>query len=80
MNDVFNFMEQNNLVYNDQLEFRPNDSCINQLASIAHCTFCDFEVNALLEVRVFFLAKYLIKYFLLKYLIKSDITVFFTNL
>ena len=80
MNEVFNFMEQNNLVYKDQLEFRPNDSCINQLTSIAHCTFCAFEVNALLEVRVFFLAKYLIKYFLLKYLIKSDITVFFTNL
>lgn len=80
MNDVFNFMEQSNLFYNDQLEFRPNDSCINQLTSIAHCTFCAFEANALLEVRVFFLAKYLIKYFLLKYLIKSDITVFFTNL
>ena len=73
-------MEQSNLFYNDQLEFRPNDSCINQLTSIAHCTFCAFEANALLEVRVFFLTKYLIKYFLLKYLIKSDITVFFTNL
>ena len=31
---IFNFTEQNNLFNSNQSDFRPNDSCINQLISV----------------------------------------------
>ena len=53
-NNVFLFLE-NKLLTPNQSGFRPNDSCINQLLSIVHSIYSDFDHNASLEVRGNFL-------------------------
>ena len=54
-NNVFLFLEDNNLLTPNQSGFRPNDSCINQLLSIVHSIYSDFDHNPSLEVRGNFL-------------------------
>ena len=51
----FLFLEDNNLLTPNQSGFRPNDSCINQLLSIVHSIYSDFDHNPTLEVRGNFL-------------------------
>ena len=50
-NEMFNFFTENNLIFPDQPEFRPGDSCVNQLLVITHgiCKSFDerFEVKGL---------------------------------
>ena len=53
--NVFLFLEDNNLLAPNQSSFRPNDSCINQLLSIVHSIYSDFDHNPSLEVRGSFL-------------------------
>ena len=49
--EMFNFFTENNLIFPDQPEFRPGDSCVNQLLVITHgiCKSFDerFEVKGL---------------------------------
>ena len=54
-NNVFLFLEDNNLLTPNQSGFRPKDSCINQLLSIVHSIYSDFDHNPSLEVRGNFL-------------------------
>ena len=54
-NDVFAFLENNNLLTPKQSGFRPNDSCVSQLLSIIHSIYSDFDLNPSLEVRGNFL-------------------------
>ena len=49
-NNAFLFLDDNNLVTPNQSGFRPNDSCINQLLSIVHSIYSDFDHNPSLEV------------------------------
>ena len=51
----FLFLEDNNLLTPNQSGFRPNDICINQLLSIVHSIYSDFDHNPSLEVRANFL-------------------------
>ena len=53
--NVFLFLEDNSLLTPNQSGFRPNDSCINQLLSIVHSIYSDFNHNPSLEVRGNFL-------------------------
>ena len=53
--NVFLFPEDNSLLIPNQSGFRPNDSCINQLLSIVHSIYLDFDHNPSLEVRGNFL-------------------------
>ena len=46
----FLFLEDNNLLTPNQPSFRPNDSCINQLLSLVHSIYSDFDHNPSLEV------------------------------
>ena len=72
--DIFSFMEQNNLFNNNRAGFKPNDSCINQLISITHSIFWAFDANPSLVNRgVLAFCAYR------KYLKKSFTTVCFTN-
>ena len=50
---MFEFFIENNLIYKNQSDFRPGNSCINQLLSITHETYQSFDDNR--EVRSFFL-------------------------
>ena len=52
---VFLFLEDNNLLTPNESGFRPNDPCINQLLSIVHSIYSDFDHNPSLEVRGNFL-------------------------
>ena len=54
-NPVFLYLENNNLLTPNQSGFRPNDSCINQLLSIVHKIYSDFDECPSLEVRSNFL-------------------------
>ena len=54
-NNVFLFLEDNKLLAPNQSGFRPNDSCIDQLLSIVHSIYSDFDHNPSLEVRGNFL-------------------------
>ena len=47
---IFEFMIENNLLSSTQSGFKPNDSCGNQLISIAHCIFGTFDANSSSEV------------------------------
>ena len=53
--NVFLFLKNQNLLTPNQSSFRPNDSYINQLLSIAHSIYSDFDHNPSLEVRGIFL-------------------------
>ena len=48
--NIFNFMIQKNLLNSFQSDFRPNDSCVNQLISITHSIYRAFDANPSLEV------------------------------
>ena len=50
---MFEFFIANNLISKYQSDFRPGDSCINQLLSITHEIYQSFDDN--LEVRAVFL-------------------------
>ena len=54
-NDVFAFLENNNLLTPKQSGFRPNNSCVSHLLSIVHSIYSDFNLNPSLEVRGNFL-------------------------
>ena len=51
----FEFLEGNKLLSPNQSGFRPNNSCENQLLSIAHSIYADFDQSPSLEVRANFL-------------------------
>ena len=50
---MFEFFIANNLISKNQSDFRPGDSCINQLLSVTHEIYRSFDDN--LEVRAVFL-------------------------
>ena len=54
-NSVFLYLEKNNLLTPNQSGFHPNNSCVNQLLSIVHWIYSDFDQNPSLEVRSNFL-------------------------
>ena len=54
-NPVFEFLEENKLLSPNQSGFRPNDSCKNQLLSIVHSIYTDFDQSPSLEGRGNFL-------------------------
>ena len=54
-NPVFEFLEEKKLLSPNQSGFQPNDSCENQLLSIAHSIYADFDQSPSLEVRANFL-------------------------
>ena len=54
-NDVFSFLESNNLRTPKQTGFRPNDSYVSLLLSIVHSIYSNFDQNPSPEVRVIFL-------------------------
>ena len=51
---IFEVFIENNLISKIQSGFRPGDSCINQLVSIAHEIYQSFDLSSL-EVRAVFL-------------------------
>ena len=53
-NKIYNFLLEENLPNPNQSGFRPSDSCINQLISIALEIFKVFDCNPSLEVRLVF--------------------------
>ena len=54
-NELFNFLEDKNLISIHQSGFRPGDSCIYQLFPITHGIFSSFECNPTLETLFVFL-------------------------
>ena len=54
-NPVFEFREENKLLSPNQSDFWPNDSCENQLLSIVHSIYADFDQSPSLEVTANFL-------------------------
>ena len=44
-NDIFLFLENNNLLTPKQSGFRSNDSCVNQLLSIVPSIYSDLDHN-----------------------------------
>ena len=55
LNEMFNFLYQNNLISPKQTGFKPEDSCIDELISIAHKIYQ--SLDATLEVSSVFLNK-----------------------
>ena len=53
--NLLNYTERENLLNINQSGFRANDSCINQLISITHEIYREFNCNPSLEVRGIFL-------------------------
>ena len=53
-NELYKFLNENDLLSSNQSGFRPGDSCINQLFSITYeiCQFFDndFEVRVFLDI------------------------------
>ena len=54
-NDIFLFLKNNNLLTPKQSSFRINDSCVNELLSIFHSIYSDFDRNPTLEISGIFL-------------------------
>ena len=54
-NSTFNFTDTRNMLSIHQSGFRPSDTCMHQLFSIAHDIYNAFDANPGLEVRAFFL-------------------------
>ena len=50
-NPVFSYLENNDLLTPNQSGFRPNDICVNQLLSIVHKIYSDFDEYPSLEAR-----------------------------
>ena len=55
-NELYKFLNENDLLSSNQSGFRPRDSCINQLLSITHEIYKSFDNG--LEVRGVFLDIY----------------------
>ena len=54
-NPIFEYLEKNSLLCPNQSGFRPFDSCENQLLSIVHDIYANFDQNPTLEMRANFL-------------------------
>ena len=54
-NNLYNFLEKNNILNINQSGFRSGDSCVNQLLSITYKIFHSFNANPSQEVRRVFL-------------------------
>ena len=54
-NNLYNFLEKNNILNINQSGFRSGDSCVNQLLSITYKIFHSFNANPSQEVRGVFL-------------------------
>ena len=54
-NEIYSFLDRENLLNTNQSGFRPFDSCVNQLLTITHEIFSSFDCNPSLEVRSIFL-------------------------
>ena len=54
-NSLFEFIHENNLLNENQLGFRPSDSCEYQLISFVHDIYASFDCNPLLDVKGIFL-------------------------
>ena len=54
-NSLFKYLDDNNLLTNNQSGFRPDDSCVHQLLSIMHEIYKAFDANPSLDVRGVFL-------------------------
>ena len=52
---IYEFINKNNLLNNNQSGFKLNDSCIDHLIDIIHNIFSAFDANLSLEVRGVFL-------------------------
>ena len=52
-NEMFRFLIEDNLIPSNQSDFKPEDSCINQLLSITHEIYKSFDDR--IEVRGVFL-------------------------
>ena len=52
---IYEFINKNNLLNNNQSGFKLNDSCIDHLIDITHNIFSAFDANLSLEVRGVFL-------------------------
>ena len=50
---MFSYLLQNNLISGNQFDFKPGDSCINQLLAVTHEIYSSFDNNY--EVRAVFL-------------------------
>ena len=54
-NPIFEYLEKNSLLCPNQSGFRPFDSCENQLLSIVHDIYANFDQHPTLEMRANFL-------------------------
>ena len=54
-NPIFEYLEKNSLLCPNQSGFRPFDSCENQLLSIVHDIYANFDQHSTLEMRANFL-------------------------
>ena len=68
---MFTFFTENNLISPNQLDFRPGDSCVNQLLVVTHEIYKSFDEG--FEVRGVFLD------ISLKLSIRNDMKVYFSN-
>ena len=55
LNSLFEFLQENNLLNQNQSGFRPSDSCEYQLLSIVHDIYASFDCNPTRDVRGVFL-------------------------
>ena len=55
LNSLFEFLQDNNLLNQNQSGFRPSDSCEYQLLSIVHDIYASFDCNPTRDVRGVFL-------------------------
>ena len=53
-NPIFEYIEKNRLICPKQFAFQPFDSCENQLLSIVHDIYANFDQHPTLEVRTNF--------------------------
>ena len=54
-NSLFQYLDDNNLLNNDQSGFRPGDLCAHQLLAITNNIYKVFDTNPTLEVKCVFL-------------------------
>ena len=54
-NPIFEYLKENSLLCPNQSGFRPFDSCENQLLSIVHDIYANFDQHPTLEMRANFL-------------------------
>ena len=54
-NNIFEYLQENTLLCQNQSGFRPSDSCQYQLLSIVHEIYASLDCNPPLDVRAVFL-------------------------